>query len=185
MSARTKWLATVAVAAAGMVLVSLGQAAAQAPPSGGEPRAVQVQRLSLRLAADAGQLANVQGGSKEDGAPVIQWPWAGGDNERWEAEAGLDGYYRFTSVNSGKCLNVQGGGTDDGAAVIQYTCGSAPNELWKFVPQGTGYQVVAKSSGKCLNVKGGVGKGNALIQYTCTAGVANDIWLPVWEPAKS
>ncbi|MBT2408498.1 MULTISPECIES: RICIN domain-containing protein [unclassified Streptomyces] len=83
----------------------------------------------------------------------------------------------------GKCLNVQGAGNVNGTQVIQYTCGNADNELWKFVPKGIGYQIVVKSSNKCLNVAGGVGVGYNIIQYDCTSqGVANDVWLPVWEP---
>ncbi|MFI9646549.1 RICIN domain-containing protein [Streptomyces sp. NPDC052040] len=159
-------------------------AAPQVPHRGADsPRAVLVRELSLRLAAYPGQVANVEGGSQQNGAPVIQYPWTGKPNERWEADAMGNGYYRFRSLSSGKCLNVEGGGTADNTRVIQYTCGTAANELWKFVPKGIGYQLVVKSSGKCLNVRGGVGEGRNLIQYTCVAaGAPNEVWLPVWEP---
>ncbi|MGW4028707.1 RICIN domain-containing protein [Streptomyces sp. NPDC004838] len=147
------------------------------------PRSIVAQQFTLRLASDPRQVANVRGAAVEDGVPIIQYPWSGATNERWEADSALGGYYRFKSVSSGKCLNVSGGGTANGAQVIQYTCGSDDNELWKFVPKGIGYQVVVKSSGKCLNVSGGVGVGRSLIQYDCTAqGAPNDVWLPVWEP---
>lgn len=148
---------------------------------------VQLKVLTLRLASDPNQLANVQGASLADGAPIIQYPWSGTANERWLATVDNDGYYRFASLASNKCLNVAGGGSSNGAAVIQYTCSTdgAPNERWKFVQTGIGYQVVAKSSGKCLNVAGGVGVGRQLIQYTCTPGGSpNDVWLPVFEPTN-
>lgn len=159
-------------------------AAAQLPASADQ---VQLKVLTLRLAADPNQVANVQGGSLADGAAVIQYPWSGTANERWLATVEPDGYYRFASLASNKCLNVAGGGSTDGARVVQYTCTTtnAPNERWKFVQTGIGYQIVSKDSGKCLNVAGGVGVGNALIQYTCTpGGSANDVWLPVWEPTN-
>ncbi|MEU9607973.1 RICIN domain-containing protein [Streptomyces sp. NPDC048057] len=141
-----------------------------------------VQKVTLRLASDPGQAADGKGASTANGAEVIQWALSRAANQLWEPEATSDGYYRFESVNSGLCLNVKGGGNDDGAQIIQWTCGAAANEQWKFVPKGTGYQIVARSSGKCLNVQGGVGQGRNLIQYTCTAdGAANDVWLPVWE----
>ncbi|MFD9129734.1 RICIN domain-containing protein [Kitasatospora sp. NPDC059571] len=175
---------SVLVAGAALLLTALAPAASAQSGSARSTRAVTVDRLSLRLAADPRQVANVQGGATANGTPVIQYPWTGQPNERWEATPTGGGYYRFTSFASGKCLNVQGGGTADGTPVIIYTCGGYDNEQWKLVPKGIGYQIVAKSSGKCLNVRGAVGVGNALVQYTCTAdGAPNDVWLPVWEPA--
>lgn len=170
---------------AGLVAAAAGVAIAT--PLSAAADQVQLKVLTLRLASDPGQLANVQGASLADGASVIQYPWSGTANERWLATVEPDGYYRFANLGSNKCLNVAGGGTADGTAVIQYTCSTtgATNERWKFVQTGIGYQIVAKSSGKCLNVAGGVGAGRQLIQYTCTAGgSANDVWLPVWEPTN-
>jgi hypothetical protein len=180
MSARKRW-ATVA----GLVAASAGIAAAAQLPAAADQ--VQLKVLTLRLASNPGQLANVQGASLNDGAPVIQYPWSGTANERWLATVEPDGYYRLASLGSNKCLNVAGGGGADGAAVIQYTCSTngAANERWKFVQTGIGYQIIAKSSGKCLNVAGGTGQGNPLIQYTCApGGGSNDVWLPVWEPTN-
>ncbi|MGC0423542.1 RICIN domain-containing protein [Embleya sp. AB8] len=176
----TKWYrVATAAAVVGTVLAAVSAAPASARPDSTE--SVTAHHLTLRLAADAGQVANVKGGGNADGTPIIQWPWSGAPNERWEATATGGGYYRFASVASGKCLNVKGGGKADGAQVIQWPCGSSANEEWRFVAKGTGYELVVRSSGKCLNVRGGLGQGHELIQYTCK-GVANDIWLPVWEP---
>ncbi|MEU5164492.1 RICIN domain-containing protein [Streptomyces sp. NPDC020875] len=157
-------------------------AGAPVPLAEGAAAATTVQQVTLRLSSDPGQVANVKGASTANGAEVIQWPWSGAANERWEPEPADWGYHRFRSVHSGLCLNVEGGGNENGARVIQWTCGTADNEQWRFVAKGRGYQIVARSSGKCLNVAGGVGQGRQLIQYTCTAnGAANDVWLPVWE----
>ena len=176
-------------AGAGALAISAGLASSTAGVAAADDatvpaaRSIVAQQFTFRLASDPGQVANVRGASTDNGAPVIQYPWSGSANERWEADAALGGYYRFKSVGSGKCLNVSGAGNSIGTQVIQYTCGNLDNELWKFVPKGIGYQVVVKSSGKCLNVAGGVGAGYGLIQYDCTPqGVANDVWLPVWEP---
>jgi hypothetical protein len=180
MSARRRWVTLTGLATAGAGLALCAQLPASADQ-------VQLKVLTLRLASDPGQLANVQGGSLADGAPVIQYPWSGTANERWLATVEPDGYYRFANLGSNKCLNVSGGGSVNGTPVIQYTCTTtdAPNERWKFVQTGIGYQVVSKDSGKCLNVNGGVGVGRTLIQYTCTpGGGANDVWLPVWEPTN-
>jgi ricin-type beta-trefoil lectin protein len=172
-------VAAIAVGLGAVLVASMAPVASAQPDT---TRAVTVQRLSLRLASDAGQVANVERGGTASGTPVIQWSWSGTRNERWEATAKGGGYYEFASLESGKCLNVKGGGNENGAPIIQWPCGNSDNALWKFVPKGKGYQLVVKSSNKCLNVAGGVGRGNPLIQYTC-AGAANDIWLPVWEPS--
>jgi hypothetical protein len=180
-------MAPVAATAAGLGLAAVAQTASAAAIAPQPRSAVTLQVLSLRLASDPGQLANVQGASLADGAAVIQYPWSGTPNERWLVTGDNDGYFRFASLNSNKCLNVQGGGTASGTPVIQYTCTNdgAANERWKFVPAGIGYQIVSKASGLCLNVRGGVGVGNPLIQYTCTpGGGANDTWLPDWEPTN-
>ncbi|MFJ8230172.1 RICIN domain-containing protein [Streptomyces sp. NPDC094448] len=177
--------AAVVAAAGALALGMSGTAAAGAPvpvTEGAAAAAVNVQRVTLRLASDPGQTADVSGASTQNGANVIQWALSRNANQLWEPEAVGGGYYRFKAVHSGLCLNVRGGGNQDGAEIIQYTCGNAANEQWKFVAKGTGYQLVARSSDKCLNVRGGVGQGRNLIQYTCTAdGAANDVWLPVWE----
>jgi len=161
----------------------LGASLLSAAPAQAEPESVVAERLTLRLASDPNQVVNVKGAGTADAVSVIQWAWSGANNELWEATATGGGYYRFAAVHSGKCLNVRGGGNVNGTSVIQYRCGDGANEQWKFVQKGAGYYVVAKSSGKCLNVRGGVGQGRELIQYNCT-GVANDIWLPVWEPVR-
>ncbi|MFF3752939.1 RICIN domain-containing protein [Streptomyces sp. NPDC002018] len=172
--------AAAAVGCAAMLLGSLSPAAAD---GGDEPQSsIRLERITLRLASDPGQVANVRLNSMENGASIIQWPLSNTANERWAPERTGGGYYRFRSLSSDKCINVSGGGTADGTPIIQYTCGFGSNEQWRLVPKGLGYQLVARSSGKCLNVAGGVGQGNPLIQYTCTvAGAANDVWLLSWE----
>jgi hypothetical protein len=187
MTLSRRWLAPVAAVAAGLGLAAAAPTAFAATASPQPRSAVNFRVVTLRLASDPSQLANVTGSSLADGAAVIQYPWSGTSNERWLVTSDNNGYYRFASLNANKCLNVQGGGTADGTPVIQYTCTAdgAPNEEWRLVPAGNGYQIVAKSSGKCLNVRGGTGVGNPLIQFTCVAGGAtNDTWLPVWEPTN-
>ncbi|MFF0434499.1 RICIN domain-containing protein [Streptomyces sp. NPDC004327] len=181
---RKQWAVGAAVVAMTAAVMSgtAGSATAEGP-AGAAPRSIVAQQFTLRLLSDDKQVANVQGAGTADGVPIIQYPWSGRSNERWELDSALGGYYRIKSVSSGKCVNVEGGGNANATRVIQYTCGTSDNELWKFVPVGSGYQVVVKSSGKCLNVAGGVGVGHGLIQYDCVAGGApNDVWLPVWEP---
>ncbi|MFI1014290.1 RICIN domain-containing protein [Streptomyces sp. NPDC020965] len=176
--------AVAVTAGAALALGTLNPAAATTEERSAE-RAITVQQVTLRLASDPSQVANVRGGSNENGAPIIQWRYTNAANERWEPEAAGGGHFRFKSLDSGKCLNVRGGGNENGAQIIQWPCGSAANEQWRFVRKGIGYQIVARSSAKCLNVAGGVGQGRQLIQYSCTTdGATNDVWLPVWESSS-
>ncbi|WP_190120926.1 RICIN domain-containing protein [Streptomyces inusitatus] len=168
------------MAGAAMTLGLLGPAAASPGAASPAKLAVSAELVTLRLASDPGQVADVAGASGDDGAEVVQWALNGQENQRWEPEATGSGYYRFKAEHSGKCLNVRESSHEDGARIIQWPCGTDDNEQWKFVPKGIGYQLVVKSSGKCLNVEGGVGQGRNLIQYTCSAdGETNDVWLPV------
>lgn len=170
--------AVAVAAAAGLALTCLTPAANAAT---GTDR----QYVSLRLASDIGQTADVDGGSTANSAKIIQWTSTDSRNQLWRDEAVGDGYYRFANAKSGKCLNVEGGGTANLTRVIQWTCGTSANEQWRPVRKGNGYQLVARSSNKCLNVDGGAGKGRVLIQYTCSAkGGANDVWLISQEPTR-
>ncbi|MFE7130529.1 RICIN domain-containing protein [Streptomyces sp. NPDC057638] len=187
MTTRTRRILGAGATVAAGAALTLG-ALAPASASGGEAaaqRSVTVTQVTLRLAGDPGQVADVRGASDQNGAQVIQWRYTNAANQRWEPTATSGGYFRFESVNSGKCLNVKGGGDENGAEIIQWPCGSGTNEQFRFSRKAHGYQLVARSSGKCVNVEGGVGQGRQLIQYTCSAsGADNDVWLPVWETAS-
>ncbi|MFE4668802.1 RICIN domain-containing protein [Streptomyces sp. NPDC056716] len=184
MSVPRKWLAGagVSVATAALLAVPAAPAGAAASQQAAPP---PLRQLTLRLASDAEQLAEVQGASVEDGAAVVQGAFSFGGSARWTAEDLGGGYVRFASVHSGKCLDVKNGDTADETEIIQWTCDTGQHQQWRFVAKGNGYQLVARHSGKCLNVKGGTGEGNPLIQYTCSSqGEDNDLWLPVWEPTS-
>ncbi|MCM2391363.1 RICIN domain-containing protein [Streptomyces albipurpureus] len=183
MPVRGKWLAGVGVAMAAAALAAVPAAPSDATAAQRQAAPPPLQQLTLRLAADPGQIADVRGASQADGAEVIQWASSNGRNARWTTEDMGGGYVRLAAVHSGKCIDVRGAATADDSDVIQWTCSTGTNQQWRFVAKGNGYQIAARHSGKCLNVRGGTGQGNRLIQYSCTsAGAANDVWLPVWEP---
>ena len=80
-----------------------------------------------------GKCLNVQGGSRADTAPVIQWTCGGaGGNDEWKGEylftrtntkthVAFD-VYRLKARHSLKCLDVVGADSADGARLQQYTC---------------------------------------------------------------
>ncbi|MEV4799222.1 RICIN domain-containing protein [Nonomuraea sp. NPDC049421] len=132
---------------------------------------------SYRITArHSGKVMDVVGASTADNAEVKQYPWNGGDNQRWQFQDLGGGYFRLVSVNSGKCLDVASNSTADGANVIQYTCGSGTNQQWQWVQTGGYYQLRARHSGKCLDVANvSTADGADIQQYACGTG-ANQQW---------
>ena len=82
-------------------------------------------------AVHSGLVLAVDGSSLEDGAHIIQLPFADEENQKWRVEtyvscwAGPDGFdcgtegFKFYSVKSGMALSVNGEDNDDGANIIQ------------------------------------------------------------------
>ncbi|MFE0420875.1 RICIN domain-containing protein [Streptomyces sp. NPDC058953] len=184
MSVRNTWLAGFGMSAAVAALVAVPAASPAGAAMSEQAAPPQLRQLSLRLAHNAGQLAEVQGASVDNGAGIVQAAASFSGSARWTAEDMGGGYVRFANVNSGKCLEVKFGDTADDAEVDQWTCDTGNHQQWRFVAKGIGYQLVARHSGKCLNVGSGVGEGNRLVQWPCSSqGWDNDLWLPAWEPA--
>jgi hypothetical protein len=74
---------------------------------------------------------NVDGGSVNNGAPIIQYPCGAYDNEYfiiWSDENVAPGYYWIQAHSSGKVLNIAGASTANGGKLIQYTRGYYGNE---------------------------------------------------------
>ena len=78
----------------------------------------------------SGKVLDVTGGSTDDGAVIQQWPWHGGDNQRFFIEPLGDGYVRVVAKHSGKVLDVTGGSADNGALIIQWPWHGGNNQRW-------------------------------------------------------
>jgi hypothetical protein len=74
---------------------------------------------------------DVNGGSKDNGAQIVQWDCHGGPNQQWRLQRDGDGF-RFVSVNSGRCIGVDAGRTDPSAPARQWDCDNSPNQRWQF-----------------------------------------------------
>ena len=91
------------------------------------------------VASHSQKCLDVNGGSLDDGASIIQWQCHGGDNQQWRLEVAGDGYSRIVSRHSGKCLDVNGGSLDDGASIIQWQCHGGDDQQWRLEVAGDGY----------------------------------------------
>lgn len=88
-----------------------------------------------------------------DGADVIQWPFIGGNNQKWTINDLGDGSWSIINVNSSKALDVYNSETSDGADVIQWSYIGGNNQKWIITDIGDGYySIINKNSGKSLDV---------------------------------
>ena len=134
-------------------------------------------RFDTFVASHSQKCLDVNGGSLDDGASIIQWQCHGGGNQQWRLEVAGDGYSRIVSRHSGKCLDVNGGSRDDGASIIQWQCHGGANQQWRLEAVTGGYQLVTRHGGKCLDVRGeSTNDGGSILQWSCHGG-ANQTWL--------
>ncbi|MFF8375208.1 RICIN domain-containing protein [Streptomyces sp. NPDC015661] len=135
------------------------------------------------FARHSGKALDVSGISPDNGAPVIQWDYWGGNNQRWRLEAVGDGYVRAVAQHSGKVLDVSGISPDNGAPLIQWDWWGGDNQRWRFDTIADGVHVlIAKHSGKALDVEG-ISKDNGarLIQWDYWGG-DNQRWQFQFQP---
>jgi len=72
------------------------------------------------VARHSGKVLDIEQASMDDGAPLIQYDWKGGDNQRFSVDDVGDGNFVITAKHSGKVLDVAGASQSDGAAVTQW-----------------------------------------------------------------
>jgi hypothetical protein len=97
--------------------------------------------------------ADVAGISTASGAPIQQWDWWGGPNQKWRMEPAGDGYVRIVSQHSGKVFDIAGISTANGARLIQWDWWGGHNQ--QFRPEVYGFgeiRLIARHSGKVLEV---------------------------------
>lgn len=124
----------------------------------------------------SGKVLDVSGGSTDDGAAVIQWPWNGGTNQRWKLLPDTDGSYRLSNAKSGKVLDSPGGSAQ-GARLDQWTDTGSDNQWWKLVPSTTSghYRLVNVRNGWCADVAdASTEDGAGIIQWPPTGGPDQD-----------
>lgn len=110
----------------------------QALAAGGPPApAGTIQSLS------SGKCLDVERGSKEEGAAVIQYDCHGGANQQWKLKPRGEGAYEFVNANSGKCLEAR-----DGSAAAQAACGDDSDQLWII----EGQALKSAAGGLCLDL---------------------------------
>jgi hypothetical protein len=111
-------------------------------------------RTVRAVAAHSGKVLDVKGASKDNGAPIHQWDWVDGDNQKWRLDDVGSGLWRIVSVHSGKVLDVKDASKDNGAPIVQWDWWGGDNQKWRLEHVGGGIaRIVSVHSGKVLDVK--------------------------------
>ena len=133
---------------------------------------------------------DVKGGSRDDGAEIVQWQCNNGNNQHWTRVEHGKGWFSLKNVHSGKCLDLAGGDKRPGATFSQYSCrqGGHPNQMFRAVASAgwakaareykvprfwTGQSVLlqVKRTLACLDAS--VGQHARAKQWQCNGGVGN------------
>ncbi|SIN35068.1 RICIN domain-containing protein [Micromonospora cremea] len=77
-----------------------------------------------------GQCLDVEGGSGDDGARMLQFPCHGGANQQWRLTATGTGPVLLVAVHSGKCGQADDDGDEAGDDVRQRACDGRPAQQW-------------------------------------------------------
>lgn len=131
-------------------------------------------------AKHSGQSLDVFGGSQDNDAKIIQYPYGGGANQQWQFKATDSGYYTLTARHSQKNIDVAGASQANAAPIVQWpnTVG-ATHQQWCFKSVGNGYyNITARHSQQNIDVPNG-SQANAtqVTQFPDNGGGPNQQWL--------
>ncbi len=112
--------------------------------------------LGTIVAAHSGKCLDVQGGSTDDGAEVIQWACDGNAGQSFELRPVADAqqFFQIVAQHSGKCLDASGAPIGEGSDLIQTTCHDSVSQRFAAGPAGGDTFQIADTNGNCLDVFG-------------------------------
>lgn len=151
--------------------------AAGAPDGAEAPLAADVQ-VYIRN-KQSGKYLDLADWRLDDGAPVQQWDYHGGENQCWKLQPAGGEYFRIVSMHSEKCLTVPNESGDDDVRVLQYPYAGLGGQQWKFVRHTDGsFAISARHSGKFLYVEGnGRENGDKVAQKHWPQGPSQQWWI--------
>ncbi|MFB6980130.1 RICIN domain-containing protein [Streptomyces scopuliridis] len=104
----------------------------------------------------SGKCLEVEGGSRADGANVLQWACHGGARQRWRVEDLGNDTSRLVNAASGKTLDTAACSVADGADLRQWSWLGSSCQAFRLVvtDQGGWVRLVGARSGKVADVAG-------------------------------
>ena len=86
------------------------------------------RNLLIAASSTAGSLMlDVSGASRTPGAPVINYWYTGGANQKWNVTPLADGTHEIVNVNSNQCLTTDGVA---GHGLYQWPCYGGDGQKW-------------------------------------------------------
>jgi hypothetical protein len=109
------------------------------------------------------QCLTIPGGSRTDGAWLVQEPCGSVSYQRWQLQIASNGIdFRLRSPYNGKCVNIDHANYTNGTHIIQWPCGVFSNEYFKqafespsMPPADLFWIVPSQSTNFALNVANG------------------------------
>lgn len=98
--------------------------------------------LYVIVGRGSGMALDVNGAGTANGSPIIQWPYHGGDNQKWIVSAFDSNLYRIQGLQSGRVLDVPGASTQKGAKLQIWDSNSGANQQWSFTATSGGYYTI-------------------------------------------
>ncbi|MET7666811.1 RICIN domain-containing protein [Micromonospora luteifusca] len=77
-----------------------------------------------------GQCLDVEGGSRDDGTRLMQFPCHGEANQQWRLSPTGSGPILLVAVHSGKCVQADDEGVEAGDDIRQRPCDGRPAQQW-------------------------------------------------------
>ncbi|WP_232246390.1 RICIN domain-containing protein [Kitasatospora mediocidica] len=122
-----------------------------------------------------GQVADMWGGSSNDGDVLIAYQSTGYRNQQWDFQDAGNGLVRIKNVQSGKCLQV-GGALVAGEFVFQQPCANSDAQAWQVSDSGSGHTLTAKGSSLVLGASNRWYYGGWLLELQQPNGQSYQNW---------
>ncbi len=125
----------------------------------------------------SGLVLEVENGSHDNGANVIQWTANGFANQHFDVTDLGNGFYSIRPAHSGKSLDVYGWNPDPGAEIRQWEYTGFDNQQWQINEVNPGYySIISRFNGLALDVwEFSTAAGGDIRQWTPT-GSFNQQW---------
>lgn len=129
------------------------------------------------ISKQSGKALDVEWGSPDNGANILQYTYYGYPNQKWYLEPSDNGSYVIRSASTGKVADVEGKSTSNGGNVLQWNYNGGANQKWYIEPVGDGYyKIINVHSGKALDVSNHSMDDNANVLQWEYKGDANQLW---------
>lgn len=114
----------------------------------------------------------------DDGTPIDQFTYTGGEMQQWSVCPVGDGFYGISSLGTGKFIDLFECSPKDGTKISQYGWGNNDCQRWRIEPAGNGaYRIVSKGGGTAITLPGGTKDLQALVVGSAWKGAPGQQWL--------